>query len=344
MCMHKSAPVGEVTPAMADGHGALLVSAARMYYLEGMGQSEIADIFGVSRSTISRLLTTARDRGIVRISVDEYDPQHHELERQLVAAYGLKHAIVVRSIEGHDANIRRAVGYFAAKLVSCWIRSAGSVGVAGGRTLGQLINFVEPQPHDDHLNVVQLMGTIGSAPSSVDASELSRTLARRFHGAFHTINAPAYMDDTRSRNALLSHGQMRSVWEMFPSLDLTLVGIGSLEDSVFAERRVIAPHDVQALRAAGAVGEICGRFYDARGRECVTPMQDRVISIELDTLRAGKEVVAITSGTSRRHAINAALRSGLVHSLVIDDRGADAVLALASSSSVAVSGLAAIAG
>ncbi|MGI8405776.1 MAG: sugar-binding transcriptional regulator [Thermomicrobiales bacterium] len=312
---------------MADGHDALLVSVARMYYLDGMGQSEIASIFGVSRSTVSRLLTTAREKGIVRISVDEYDPLDHELERRLIDRFGLRHAIVVRSVEGQVANVRRAVGYFAAPVVAQWISAAGSVGVAGGRTIGQLIHFMEPQQHADHLDVVQLMGTVGSTPSSADASELSRTLARRYQGSFHTINAPAFMDDPKSRDVLLSHGQMRSVWDMFPKLDMALVGIGTLEDSVFAERRVLADQDADTLRAQGAVGEICGRFFDMHGQECRSSLQDRVIGVDLETLRAGKDVIAITAGRTRAAAIRVALASGLVRSLVIDDGGAEAVLA-----------------
>lgn len=312
---------------MADAHGALLVSVARMYYVDGMGQGEIASIFGVSRSTVSRLLTTAREKGIVRISVDEYDPLDHDLERQLIERFDLHHAIVVRSIEGQASNIRRAVGYFAAPVVAQWIAAAASVGVAGGRTLGQLVHFIEPQAHARHLNVVQLMGTIGSAPSSLDASELSRTLARRYQGSFHTINAPAFMDDAKSRDALLSHGHMRTVWDMFPTLDIALVGIGTLEDSIFAERKVLADEDVRTLRDQGAVGEICGRFFDALGRECRSSLQSRVIGVGLETLRDGKDVVAITAGRSRSVAIHAALVSRFVQTLVIDDSGAEAVLA-----------------
>ncbi|MGI8483308.1 MAG: sugar-binding transcriptional regulator [Thermomicrobiales bacterium] len=311
---------------MSEENGALLTSAARMYYLDGMGQNEIASIFGVSRSTISRLLTTARDRGIVRISVDDYNPRDHELEDRLIARFGLRRAIVVRGIEGQATNTRRAVGYFAAPILAKWIGAHRSIGVAGGRTIGQLVHFIEPQAHDQHMDVVQLMGTIGSTPSSIDASELSRTLARRFAGSFHTINAPAFMDDPKSRDLLLSHSQIRGVWGMFSSLDLILVGIGTLEDSIFAERQVLADSELDALRIQGAVGEICGRFFDAYGQECRSPLRDRVIGVELQTLRQGQEVVAITTGSSRKQAIRAALAGKLINALVIDDSGARAVL------------------
>lgn len=313
---------------MAESNRAMLTSVARMYYLDGLGQSEIASIFGVSRSTVSRLLTAARERGVVRISVDDYDPRDTQLEQALIDRFGLKRAVVVRSLDGQAGNARRTVGYFAANTVAEWLRSARSIGVAGGRTIGQLIHFIEPQPQptESAPEVVQLMGTVGSTPSNVDASELARTLARRLHGSFHTINAPAFMDDARSRDLLLSHKQIRSVWSKLPTLDISIVGIGTLDDSVFADRSVLSIAELETLRAANAVGEICGHFFDARGREARTPLQERVIGVELETLRRSAEVIAITAGSVRHEAIRAALAGQLVHTLVIDDAGALAVL------------------
>ena len=47
---------------------------ARLYYLDGLGQSEVARFAKVSQAKVSRLLTVARERGIVRISVADYEP------------------------------------------------------------------------------------------------------------------------------------------------------------------------------------------------------------------------------------------------------------------------------
>jgi DNA-binding transcriptional regulator LsrR (DeoR family) len=305
----------------------LMTSIARLYYLEKLGQGEIASIYGVSRSTISRMLTTARELGIVRISVDDYDPRDRELELRLTDRFGLRHAVVVRAVDGSDAATRRAVGYFAAPVVEEWLSTSRAVGLAGGRTLGELLRAISHRAHPQDLEVVQLMGMIGSSPSSVDASELSRVLASRFHGEFHNINAPAFVENKRTRDLFLSHGQIRSVWSRFPSLDLALVGIGTLEESVFVERQVFGDSEFAKVRRCGAVGEICGRFFDESGQECVSPFRDRVVSIGLDVLREGMEVVAVTTGRVRSDAVRAALKGGLVQSLVIDDAGASAVLA-----------------
>jgi DNA-binding transcriptional regulator LsrR (DeoR family) len=301
-----------------------------MYYVDELGQSEIAAIFGISRSTVSRLLSSARQQGIVRIWVDDFDPHDHDLERQLVETFGLRRSVVVRAQESSPEVTRRTVGYFSAPVVAKWLRGQKSIGVSGGRTVAQLIHFIQPQEHDaDHssdVDVVQLMGSIGSTPSSIESSELCRTLARRLHGSFHTINAPAFMDSQRNRDLLVSHAQIRAVWSMLPSLDMTVVGIGTLEESVFVERQVLGADDFELLRKQGAVGEICGRFFDVTGRECTTPFRDHVISVELDLLRSNTEVVAVTCGANRTEALTAAIRGGLVHSLVIDDTGAKALL------------------
>lgn len=298
-----------------------------MYYLDGLGQSEIANICGVSRSTVSRLLSAARDRGVVRISVDDYDPRDAGLERQLRARFGLHRAIVIRDMGGTVANIRRTIGYFAAPFVAEWLTGSRTIGVADGRTLGEVVHFMQPHVPGVDTRVVQLMGTIGSIPSRIDASELSRMVAHRFRGTCFTVNAPAFVEDAQMRDLFLSHSQITSVWRMFPTLDTTLVGVGTLEESVFVERSVLAPADKEELRQGGAVGEICGRFFDIAGREIRSAHGDRVVSIDLNVLRSRPEVIAVTNGPSRRAAVLAAIEGNLIHSLVIDGEGARALLA-----------------
>jgi DNA-binding transcriptional regulator LsrR (DeoR family) len=304
----------------------VITSIARMYYLDGLGQNEIAKICGISRSTVSRALTTARERGIVRISVDDYDPRDGGKERELCDRFGLKRAVVVRSMGEAMPTVSRAVGYFASTTVTKWLSGYRTVGVSGGRTLAEVVHAMEVQPDCAGVEVVQLTGVIGSTSSRVDASRLSRIVSNRFQATCFAINAPAIVKDAGMLALFLSHAQIQSVWNMFASLDVALVGIGTLEDSAFVERQVIGDTSLAELQRAGAVGEICGRFYDASGTECLTGHRSRVVGIELETLRSGPEVIAITSGAARKAAILAAITGGLVHSLVIDQAGARSLL------------------
>ncbi|HEV2126156.1 MAG TPA: sugar-binding domain-containing protein, partial [Chloroflexota bacterium] len=185
---------------------------------------------------------------------------------------------------------------------------------------------IKPRTDLRGVTAVQLMGNIGPTASDIDAVELSRTLAQRLGGAYYTINAPAIAQDRSARDLFLDHEHNRFVWDSFASLEVALVGIGTLEESAFIARGVLSADDLAGLRRAGAVGEICGRYFDARGRECQSAYRDRVISIDLDRLRRCPDVVVVTNGPRREAAVRAALAGELVKSLVIDERGARALL------------------
>jgi DNA-binding transcriptional regulator LsrR (DeoR family) len=173
---------------------------------------------------------------------------------------------------------------------------------------------------------VQLLGAIGPSPRLIDASEQCRLLAQRFQGTFRMINLPAYAQDQHVRDLFLSHQDIQAVWKSISSTRLALVGLGTLEQSAFIERGSLESSVLSELRAAGAVGEICGRFFDEHGRECATSLRDRVIGVELDVLRSCPDVVVVMSGPSRGKALLAAVKGGIVKSIVVDQAGAQSIL------------------
>lgn len=315
---------------MSDELTSLMSLTAKLYYLDGLGQMEIADIIGISRSKVSRLLTRARESGVVAVTINDYSPRHHELEQKLEQRFQMNKAIVVKTFaEGDVASIRHTIGYIAAPAISELMRPQMVIGTAGGRTLHQLVRYLQPVGECAGITVVQLMSNIGPQVGQIDAIELARLLSQKFNGAFYAISAPAFALDLRSRDLFLEHEQVRAVWQLYGQMQIALVGIGTLENSAFIERKVIAPPEVENLQRQGAVGEICGRFYDAKGQECDTPYRERIISIELEKLRSIPNVIGVTNGKDRAEAACAALQGGLINSLVIDVDGADAVLAVA---------------
>lgn len=305
----------------------LLRAVAKLYYIDELPEREIASVVGVSRSRVSRLLTRAREREVVRITVDEYDPRDRALEEGLKQRFRLNQVVVVKATMGRAIeHVRRTIGYFAAPVASQWIRAGDVIGVAGGRTLAELIRFMSPHSETKGITVVQLMGNIGANVGATDAVELSRMLAERLRGTLYTVNAPAFVSDIPSRDVFYRHEHVRSVWKLFDRMRTAFVGIGTLSDSLFIERGILDAADLARLRAQGAVGEICGRFFDVNGRECDTDYRSRVISIDLDELRKKKQVIGVTNGRDRAAAIRAALNGGIIKSLVIDEDGAAAVL------------------
>ena len=306
----------------------LLIAVAKMYYEEGKHQVEIAKTLDMSQAKVSRMLTRARERGIIRISVARFDPRVDELEQELQNRFGLKMAIVVKtSSRAPVKQVRGIVGHVAGPFIAERLRAAELIGITGGRTMKQLVTSTELDTTYP-LEVVQLMGNVNTSATPVDAIELGRKLTVRSGGLFHMLNTPAIVSDHETCRLFSQQPQIKKVLQFYDKVDLALVGIGLLDESILFDQNVVSRRDISYLREAGAVGEICGRFYDETGEECKTKFRDQVISIELKKLKKVNETVAVVVGRDRSLAIRSAIRSKLVTSLVIDQQGAEAVLAL----------------
>jgi deoxyribonucleoside regulator len=300
--------------------------AARLYYIDGLGQSDVAKFVKVSQAKVSRLLALARERGIVRITVADYEPRERELEAQVRDQLGLSTVVVVKAIQGlASTDLRRAVGHFASAALEGMIKPRDIVALAGGRTIFELVQHL-PEVRNKALTIVQAMGSVDSNISAFDAQEVGRVMAYRLGGIFLSLNAPAYIPEKRTRDALLKLAQVRDVHEQLDKASFAIVGLGTLENSVFVERGVLDAADIAELKAAGAVCEICGRFFDQEGRECNTSWRDQVMSAEVAQLRRIPQVVAVVSGNDRANAIIAAIRGGILKGLIIDEAGARALL------------------
>lgn len=300
---------------------------ARLYYLDGLGQSEVAKFAKVSQAKVSRLLALAKERGIVRITVADYDPRRRELEDQLRTRLGLGVAVVIKTSEGLEgSDLRRTVGHFGAAAVDALIEPRDAVALAGGRTIHELVHHL-PATRAKSLTVVQAMGTVDSTVNAFDAQEVGRVLAQRLGGSFLSLNTPAFIPEKRMRDALLELEQVRIVRDTLARARVALVGLGTLANSVFVERGTLDAPMIRELLRAGAVGEVCGRFIDAHGEECATAWRDRVMSIPIEQLRKIPQVIGVVSGSDRSAAILAAIRGRIIKALVIDELGARALLA-----------------
>ena len=82
---------------------------------------------------------------------------------------------------------------------------------------------------------------------------------------------------------------------LMETVSLALVGIGAIEPSrlLGASGNVFSSEELEVLRAHGAVGDICLRFFDRQGKPVVTPLNGRVIGMELAQLRRASCVVGV---------------------------------------------------
>lgn len=303
-----------------------LIEIARLYYRAGLSQQAIADRVGVSRPSVSQALKRCRQEGIVEIRIREPNSRALELSGELTARFGLQQALVVDPGTG-DAETKQHLGKAAAEVLADTLRSGTRIGLSWGTTLYHTVDQLGVRGLHD-MEVVQLIGALGAEHPRIDGFELARLLAERLHGSYSVIQAPALVRSVELKELLLEEPSIQEALQKAASVDLALVGISSdrPEHSALVRAGYLTVSESDEICRAGAVGHTCGYHVDLQGEILPSPLNDRLVGILPDQLRAVPTVIGIAGGTEKAEAILGTLRAGLLHILITDTTAARAIL------------------
>ncbi|MFD4253439.1 sugar-binding transcriptional regulator [Amycolatopsis thermoflava] len=304
----------------------LLVKAARLYYEEGRSQHQVADTLGVSRSSVSRMLTAARERGIVQIRINDPAGRDLDLEGELTARFGLRDCRVAENAAGERPLPR--VGELGARWLLENLHSGQRVGVSWGRGLQALVQHVPDESLLD-VEVLPLVGGLSSVESAISGEELVRDLAARLGGRFQLLHAPALLTSTAGRDVLLAEPSIRDALERARRVHVAVVGIGSAgvgSSAALLKAMKLTRAERAEFDRRRPVGDFCARFFDAEGQPVPGPVDDRVISTSLADLSGIPTVAGIAAGTEKAPGTRGALRTGVLDVLICDQSLAQALL------------------
>ncbi|MFC6065417.1 sugar-binding transcriptional regulator [Streptomyces ochraceiscleroticus] len=307
----------------------VMTRVARMYYTEGVRQPEIAARLDLSQAKVSRLLKKAQQQGIVRITVAPAPGTNPDLEDALQQQYGVKLALVVDTDPEDEKSLMADLGAAAAYYLETTLRSGDVVGLSSwSATLLETVDAMQPVPGLRDVRIVQAVGGVGDPAASGHASRLTGRLADLVRGEAVYLTAPGLAGSAESARALREDPFTASTLELLDHLTLALVGIGEVEPSstLAQSGNAYSPDELKSLERQGAVGDVCLHFYDAHGAPMNSPLDDRVVGITTDQLRAVPRTVGIAGGRRKRDAIRGALRGGLIDVLITDHATARSLL------------------
>ncbi|MGN9810196.1 sugar-binding transcriptional regulator [Micromonospora sp. BQ11] len=313
-----SAAVGDVPPDQIR----LLTKVARMYHERGMRQPQIAEQLHISQPRVSRLLRRAADLGIVRTTVVSPRGVHAELEEQIEQAYGISEVVIADTDEQADElQIQRALGSAAAIYLETTLMGKERIGVSSwSSALLATVDAMHPRPTPVADQVVQMLGGLGNLTAQTQATRITGGLARLTGAAAVFLPAPGVLASGDMREMFLTDPNIGPVLQACEQLTMALVGIGSIDPSPLLREsgNAFAETELPALSRAGAVGDVCLRFFDESGAPVASGLDQRVLGISADALRQVPRRVGVAGGARKYTAIRAALRGGWVNVLVTD--------------------------
>jgi DNA-binding transcriptional regulator LsrR (DeoR family) len=296
--------------------------------MDGLTQGDIAGRLGITRLRVNRLLGEARSGGLVNIRVNARLAECVKLERELVADSGLRDAVVVPTPDDVD-QIPVAIGRATAEYLDRQLRAPGlrGFGVGWGTTLRETIRHL-PRADLPALSVASMMGGLTHG-LELNTFEIASEFARRVNAQCHYLAAPIYAGSARSRDTILAQDVFREAFRRIAACELALVSVGDLSERSLLIRYGL-PGDVavDALRNAGAVGDVMGTFLDGHGAAVRHPLNGRVIAPPVEMLRRIGTAIVASGGLNKTAILAGVLRARLCSTLVTDEAAARAVLGL----------------
>ncbi|MEV4177718.1 MULTISPECIES: sugar-binding transcriptional regulator [unclassified Nonomuraea] len=304
-----------------------LYQVAVRYYESGETQEQIAHAMHLTRWKVGRMLAEAREVGIVRIEVLHPRSRVGALERALRERFGLREAIVVAGGgSDDDEQVRDRVAAAGADHLAAMRPVPRLIGVSWGRTLDRLAGGLTPG-WATGVNIVQINGALSRSRRPTSAQSMASLIAHHGGGTATLLAAPAILEQQSTREVLESDRSVSDVLALAARADLFLFSPGGMgSDSVLVDSGQVDADDLARLARAGAVGDVLGRFIDARGRIVDPALDGRTLGLSLDVLRSAAASVALVSGRAKRAVCRAVVTSGLCDVLVTDDQNATHLL------------------
>jgi DNA-binding transcriptional regulator LsrR (DeoR family) len=303
-----------------------LISIAKLYYQGNLSQVEIADMMGLSRPKVSRMLKEARQRKIVQFSIATPSSHYRELERKIADAFSMRNVIVVPT-EPSLETTKKLAGKAGAEYLASIVKDGDTIGLTWGSSTGHLIRHI-PQLRLNDVHVYQLSAAVSEQIVSLDGQELTKRLATALQAEYHVLNSPFIVNSALLKKLLMDEPRIKNHFEKFKEMDIALVGLGSSDPSLSVTYMsdYITLEESNELVRLGCAADICGYRLLENGEPADIPLNERIISIGLDTLRKIPNVVAIACGDDKVVSMGAALRGKWVNTLVTDEIAAIALI------------------
>lgn len=304
-------------PSTRDNYDrSLVVKAAWYYYISNLTQQQIADLLGISRMKVIRLIDEAKEQHIVEFKFPTVSVKKIDLEEALIKRYQLQDALVIPTAT--SASQTRAVASAAAMYLSDRIHGDAFINVGYGKTISKVLNELAAIAP----NTVSFISLTGGVTPYLPANTTTR-----FNANLYIIPAPILMSNAQLAQALIQEPDIQNILKMNKQASYTVISIGGMNDEATAlkEQLVDSPTFLNA-KMAGAVGDILLHFIDKNGQVVLPQIKDRIIGIAIEQLQQFNNVIGVVTGQSKVAATKAALKGGYLDVLITDEATAKEVL------------------
>jgi len=288
-----------------------LIEISKLYYEQDKTQSEIANLYQVSRPLISRMLKEAKEMGIVHIEICQPSDGNQIILNQVRNAYHIFGGVIAPNKSNENMTNESLI---ASSLEYMKSLHQKNYGIGWGGIIGQLISTMEKSEVNEGFSqkVCPLVGNSGVSNRNYHSNELVRIFAERTNSQPNYLYAPALAATEQELRQIKELENYKVVFDEWSHLDVALVNIGNYPSTPdFAS--VVRYGEM--LKKRKAVGRLLNYYFDLKGDILYSDM-DYAIQIPLELLARTQHVVGIAGANIHCKALLGAMRTGIFQHII----------------------------
>lgn len=293
-----------------------MVKICQLYYQEGYNQQQLAKKFRISRPQISRIISLAKEEGIVEIKINNPFSNESFIEKSLMNRFNLNDAVV---IDTTNLPTDQSISNFAksgAFYIENVIRKGNVIGVMAGKSIQEVVQRIR-RNKEKNVHVIPLVGGLGVQGANWHANSNVIQLAENMHFDYYVLNAPAIVSSLAVKSQLIQEQAINKVLARYDELQIAIVGIGEItEEATFFKTMNLSKDELNEIVDAGAVCSIGTIFINSKGEEVAKNISDRMIGISGENLKQTPLVIGVAVGDKKVEAITAALQGKWIDVLI----------------------------
>lgn len=299
-----------------------IIETARMYYLDNMTQNEIAKNLNISRPLVSKILSDAKELGIVTIQIKSPFNDKESVMKKMQEIYNLQGGLIVEQLSTTaltDQNIfKETIGFLQKNLSDVKV-----LGLGWGNMIGPFIDKIESEEKFLSLKgkVVPLIGNTNMSAREYHPNDLIRVFGEKTSLTPAYLFAPAFLTTEQEKEVFMNIENYKEISKMWEKIDTAFIGINShpsVPDLATALRFG------NALNEKKAVGKILSYYFDKDGN-IIEGENDFSIQISWENLKKIKKVIGIASSKTNKKAIIGALKTRIFTHIILSEKSAEEI-------------------
>jgi len=298
----------------------LMLKTALLYYEEEATQSEIAKKLNISRPTVASLLHEAKEKGIVKITIQHNQLRLLKLQENLIEKYGLENVKIAAKTQ---KNMKAAAGDLCAELIEPLLKDIKHLGIGWGSTLFEYVehaNFL----HLKNLKITPLIGGIGLSEVRFHSNHLAFVLSEKYQCDVSYFYAPAIADTLAVKETLLQTELIKEIIDEGKKVDFALLGVSDpIRSSTYKKLKYITNEEAELLTKEKAIGDIGSTIFTADGTPLKKGFSQRLLGIELKDIKKIPRVAIAATGKEKAESVQTLLKMNFITDLIIDEEIAE---------------------